>query len=192
MSPKLSSRVSSSRILPPPPLVPASWSNTCWLRFETLAPRACLVYADDVPCAEEISTQIAACLRTFGGIRAAFLFGSRVRGTPRNDSDLDLAIAFEHGASEQERMHSKLDIIDAVTAAIGALGERLDIVDLDAANSVVAFRAVRDGILVYERTRSERVEVVARVCARASDDAYYRTRSAQMAKRNLAKLNEVT
>jgi predicted nucleotidyltransferase len=134
---------------------------------------------------DSLAAEMGAILASFGRVRAAFLFGSRVDGTVRKDSDLDLAVAFDPETSEQERVRMKLDMIDAATAVLGVLGERLDIADLETANSAVAFRAVRDGIQVYQRTRSDRVDVVARVCARAADDAYHRARSAEITKTRL-------
>jgi predicted nucleotidyltransferase len=137
---------------------------------------------------ETLAKKFGNVLSRFAMIRCAFLFGSRARTespAPRTESDVDLALAFESKASEEERLNVKLDIIDAITEAIGPLGERLDITDLETANSAVAFRAIRDGILVYERTRAERVQVVARVCARAADDAYNRDRATQLSMKNL-------
>jgi predicted nucleotidyltransferase len=121
-------------------------------------------------------------------VRAAFLFGSRVKGTFRADSDLDLAIAFDPETSEHRRTQIKLDVIDAATKHLGKLGERLDIMDLDRANSAIAFRAVLEGTVISERTRADRVQVVARVCARAADDAFYQTRATRMAKERLRKM----
>jgi hypothetical protein len=103
---------------------------------------------------------------------------------------LDLALCFANDAAETERTDIKLDLIDAVTAAPGALGERLAIAEFDSANSTIGFRAVRDGVVVFECSRAARVNLVARVCARAAADAYYRVRNERIARTRLAALRE--
>jgi predicted nucleotidyltransferase len=125
------------------------------------------------------------CMAAFPAIRVAYVFGSGVSGHPRPSSDLDVALGFDPGTLEIDRLAIKLDVIAAVTDELGALGEKLDLADLETASSAIAFRAVRDGVLVYQRSKSARVETVARVCARAADDAYYRQRNEHIALKRL-------
>jgi len=107
-------------------------------------------------------------------VQVAYLFGSRARGTARPDSDLDIAIALPRELSDAERGRTKLHVIDALTAALGALGERADIVDLDRAGSAVAFSAISAGQCVFVRDRADRVRLEARVARRYDDERPYR------------------
>jgi len=122
-----------------------------------------------------------ATLRAIGGalapidqVRVAYLFGSRARGTARPDSDLDLAIVLPRDLGDAERGRIKLQIIDALTATLGALGERADIVDLDRAGSAVAFAAISAGQCVFIRDRADRVRLEARIARRYDDERPYR------------------
>jgi predicted nucleotidyltransferase len=106
---------------------------------------------------------IEGALAPLDQILVAYVFGSRARGTARPDSDLDLAIALPRDLADTERGRVKLQVIDALTAALGALGERADIVDLDRAGSAVAFSAISGGQCVFVRDRADRVRLEARI-----------------------------
>jgi predicted nucleotidyltransferase len=106
-----------------------------------------------------------------GGIRVAYLFGSRVAGRARADSDLDLAVWYDPALDPAARAGVELDLVAALTDELGPLGERADIVDLDRAGSALAFRAIRDGRRLIERNRAERVRLEARIARRYDDEA---------------------
>jgi HEPN domain-containing protein len=59
----------------------------------------------------------------------------------------------------------------ALSDALGALGERADVLDLAMAGSAIAFRVVRDGRCVLARDDGERVGLVARILRRYDDEA---------------------
>jgi len=117
---------------------------------------------------------IHAALEPIAQIQVAYLFGSRARGSERRDSDLDLAVAFPRELDDAQRGRVKLLVIDALTAALGALGERADIVDLDRAGSALAFSAVARGRCAFMRNRSERVRLEARIARRFDDERPHR------------------
>lgn len=104
-------------------------------------------------------------------VKLAYLFGSRLRGTARPDSDLDVAIDVGHALSSRERGQIKLRLIAMLTDRLGALGERADIADLREASSAVAFRVVREGHVVKETSRAERVRLEAKLMRAYDDDA---------------------
>lgn len=109
-------------------------------------------------------------LRPIEAVRVAWVFGSRVTGTPRPDSDLDVAVKFVRGLDAAARLEATLAVIGALTDALGALGERADVVDLDACDSAVGFAALH-GRLVLERDRDERLALQVYLCRRYDDDA---------------------
>jgi predicted nucleotidyltransferase len=121
---------------------------------------------------DELVAVLRRALEPIATVRVAYLFGSRARAEPaRADSDLDLGVVFASGLDERARDGERRSLVTALSTALGALGERADIVDLEAADSAVAFRAICDGHLVCERSSAERVRIVTRVARRFEDDA---------------------
>jgi hypothetical protein len=85
----------------------------------------------------------------------ALVFGSRARGTARPDSDLDIAI----GTSAPFDHRRLGDLIGALESATGCV---VDLVVLDDAAPALAWRAFKDGIVVFERDRRALVQRKAR------------------------------
>jgi predicted nucleotidyltransferase len=87
------------------------------------------------------------------GVVAAYLFGSRARGTSRKGSDVDLGVLFAetlptslHGPPSR--------IADALEQALAA---EVQVVALNSAPPDLVHRVLRDGVLVHESDRSARV-----------------------------------
>jgi len=108
------------------------------------------------------------------GVVAAYLFGSRARGTARADSDLDLAVLWDATLESRERAVRESELRAALVDALGSLGERTDLLDLAAAGSTVAFRVIREGRLLVCGDDRARVAFVARVARRYDDEAPHR------------------
>jgi predicted nucleotidyltransferase len=77
-------------------------------------------------------------------IAYALLFGSRARGTPRPDSDLDLAVGLA-------RRMEPLELGELVGKLESATGRTVDLVLLDEAPPALAYRVFRDGEVVCDR-----------------------------------------
>jgi predicted nucleotidyltransferase len=84
----------------------------------------------------------------------AVLFGSEARGDRHGGSDVDVAV----GASGGRRL-SALELGDIASRLESAAGRPIDIVDLESAPPVLAYRVFRDGRVILER---ERARLVAR------------------------------
>ena len=115
-------------------------------------------------------TAVREALTPLDAVRVAFVFGSRVAGTPRPDSDLDLGVLFARDADAIVRLDAKLAVIDALTDKLGPIGERTDVVDLGDCDPAVAYAALC-GRLVLERDRDERIALHVRICRDYEDDA---------------------
>jgi predicted nucleotidyltransferase len=137
----------------------------------------------------DLEQRMAAALAPFEDVRVAYLFGSRARGAARADSDLDLAVRVRR-ADAAGRAALILDLIAALTDALGALGERLDILDLDRAGSEVAFQVIREGRCVLCRDRAERVALEARIARRYDDERPYRALFVAAARRAAQRMGE--
>jgi predicted nucleotidyltransferase len=87
----------------------------------------------------------------------AILFGSRSRGSAHAHSDTDLAIGLTRGTRLSVR-----DLGDLVSRLEAAAGGPVDLVLLDEAGPGLAYRAFRDGRVVFERDRAALVARKAR------------------------------
>jgi predicted nucleotidyltransferase len=85
------------------------------------------------------------------GIRFAYLFGSRVSGASRANSDADVAVmpALRLGLLERERLAARL------TTALGV--PDVDVVSLDRASLELRGRIVQEGELIYSADEPGRV-----------------------------------
>ncbi|MBW1881268.1 MAG: nucleotidyltransferase domain-containing protein [Deltaproteobacteria bacterium] len=89
-------------------------------------------------------------------VRYALLFGSRATGRSHPRSDVDVAVALSGDAG----LDALLALASRLEGAAGGL--RVDLVDLDRAGPVLAFRVFRDGRLLLCRDRTAFVERKAR------------------------------
>jgi len=119
----------------------------------------------------DLVERVAAALEPVEAVRVAWVFGSRVAGTATARSDLDVAVVFGRSLGDAERERARRRVVAALTDALGAVGERADVVDVERAGSSVAFRALRDGARVVARSERERVAAEVRVARRYDDDA---------------------
>jgi predicted nucleotidyltransferase len=120
---------------------------------------------------------VEAVSRAMGAVQAvrlAWVFGSRIHGEPRADSDLDVGVVFARGLSSRARELARREVLLRLTDELGKLGEGADVVDLDSAASIVGFNALRYGVLALERDGEERIEWVVRAIRRYQDDARFR------------------
>lgn len=114
---------------------------------------------------------VKAALEPLEDVRVAYVFGSRVTGGARPESDLDLGVRYGDGLDAAAREAVRRRVVGALTDALGSLGERADVVDLDRSDAGVAFSCVSTGRRVLARTEPERIALEVRVGRRYEDDA---------------------
>jgi predicted nucleotidyltransferase len=102
-------------------------------------------------------------------VAAAYLYGSRARGTARPNSDVDLAVILASALSAQERWQRRLALLESASAELGS--DAIDLTVLEDAPAPVAHRAIRDGSLIVDRDARRRVAVVEDVFRRFLDEA---------------------
>ena len=115
----------------------------------------------------ELEIRLAAVLRDHPEIVVAYLFGSRARGAPRKDSDVDVAVIFDAGTDAEARFQLRCRLSTSLASAAGV--HRADIVDFEAAAPLLAHEIIRDGRLLFSRDEERRVRVVARQAMRYID-----------------------
>ncbi len=117
---------------------------------------------------------VARAVGAVPSVRLAWVFGSRIHGVPRADSDLDVGVVYARGLTGRERELARREVLQRLTDALGHLGEGADVVDLDRAASIVGFNALKHGALALERDGDERLAWVVRAIRKYQDDAPYR------------------
>lgn len=118
---------------------------------------------------DDLAGRVGAALAKVPAIECAYLFGSRASGKARPDSDLDVAVVIDGDPIAALRAAG-----DALAEALGALGDRVDLVDLDRAGAAVAFSVIRHGVRVLDRQPSRRVRREAWIARRYDDEALRR------------------
>jgi predicted nucleotidyltransferase len=124
---------------------------------------------------ERIETELA---RT-PGVAFATLFGSRVAGGVRSDSDWDVAVYLDDALAPDERARIRARLIASLEPQV-----RVDVVILNEAPALLARRAL-EGERLLLRDRRAWVRFVVRTLAAAGDEAYWRDLHARERERRL-------
>jgi predicted nucleotidyltransferase len=87
-------------------------------------------------------------------VLAAYLFGSLARGRALPSSDVDIAVLLKSGLDAERSVESQLQL----EADLERISERpVQVTILNSASPFLAYQVVRDGVLIFERDRSERI-----------------------------------
>ncbi|CAN5909012.1 hypothetical protein BH23ACT2_BH23ACT2_28640 [soil metagenome] len=92
-----------------------------------------------------------------GDVVAGYLFGSYGRGTAGEHSDVDVAVLFEAAPTLDHRLTVRAELAAMVAP------RRLDLVVLDDAPVALAYRVLRDGILLVGTDDGRRIRHAATV-----------------------------
>lgn len=103
-----------------------------------------------VPIDHDLVTQLREALLAAGGVRLAYLFGSRAKERARPESDYDVAVLVEERDVEDAR--SKKNAIFRLAGALGRVvpSDRIDIVLLNDAPALLRHEVIRDGWILVE------------------------------------------
>lgn len=122
-------------------------------------------FVDELGEGELDLDELRVCLERFP-VRVATLFGSRASGDASGLSDLDVAVQFEDGVSRERRLRLMDELTVAVTECTGF--DAVDVVDLEVAGPVLAYEALRHGILVAG-SEEDAVDLEARALVKKLD-----------------------
>jgi predicted nucleotidyltransferase len=126
-----------------------------------------------------VRDRIVARLSRVPGLVAAYLFGSRARGTATSGSDIDVAVWLAQRPSSFDEYP-----FDLAADLEQELGVAVDLVVLNGAPSDLVHRVLSDGDLLLENDRSARVRLETRARSDYFDmrpirDNYRRPRGAR-------------
>lgn len=117
-------------------------------------------------------SNLAAWARSLPDAAAVWLFGSRARGDHRPSSDWDIAVLPRPTGEDSLQRRLRLTI-EAADAA-GLVDEEIDLVTLDDAPVLLAFRVVREGLLLADGDPVTRCTFVEQTFHRAQDALHLR------------------
>ena len=111
------------------------------------------------PADASLASRLAAALTSLPEVELAYLFGSRAHGRERAESDIDVAIQVSPAAAGQARATLAL-LFDQLGRIVPS--DRLDLVLLNHAPSLLRHRILSTGTLLVERTPAARVRFATR------------------------------
>jgi len=119
----------------------------------------------------DLAEAARAALEPIEGISAAILFGSRARGTPRANSDLDIAIL-----PDPDSTRPRHRLIGAVAVALADFSPegRVDVVLLDDAPELLRHRILSGGLRLICRDERAWRDLVVGTLRDHGDREYYR------------------
>ena len=86
-------------------------------------------------------------------VLAVYLYGSRARGTPSPESDVDLGVLLKSAPAPSLR-----SVVRELEGAVeGHVGIRVEVVVLNTAPADLVHRVLRDGVLLLDRDRPTRL-----------------------------------
>ena len=100
----------------------------------------------------DLAARLAGVLATFPEVELAYLFGSHAHDRARAESDIDVAVQLDSAATPRETLAKLFDHLGRV-----APSDRLDVVILNHAPSLLRHRVLSSGRLLFERTPVSRV-----------------------------------
>ena len=89
--------------------------------------------------------------RNFREVIAIYLYGSRVKGYANSKSDTDAAVVVE----DKNKVKDTLDFMNQIASHLKVREPDVRVVDKDS-SSAFLFQVIKEGKLLYERTREER------------------------------------
>jgi hypothetical protein len=100
------------------------------------------------------------------------MFGSRVRGQARADSDFDIAVLLDEEAARAERGATLRRILGRLGREIAST--QLDLVVLNDAPPLLRHRVLRDGVLLFARAPEERSRFARQTIREYQDGSVWR------------------
>lgn len=93
-------------------------------------------------------------------VAAAYLFGSRVQGTARPDSDVDIAVILPAALEEEEAFSERIRLLGQLEDLLQP--RQVDVVDLERVPPLLAHEVLRSSVLLCEHDPDRRIIVEAK------------------------------
>lgn len=111
-------------------------------------------HIDPKEAREEIKELTKKLSKTFEehGVTIAYLFGSRARGSYREESDYDIAALFE---KEDASIIDEIELGISIAEELGIPADKVDVVALNKADPILIVRVLKEGIPIYTKNFKE-------------------------------------
>lgn len=119
------------------------------------------------PSLSAVKPVVSRVLRARPEVRVGWIFGSTATGRTRPTSDLDVAVLLSPRALRGDLLRYRLGLLADLTAALRS--ERIDVVILNDAPPALAQNVLRHGVVVAERSKTDRVRFQVRTLNRFVD-----------------------
>ncbi len=106
------------------------------------------------------------------GVKYLYLFGSQARGDENQSSDFDFAVKFD--GKNKNTFKAKLRLMSELSKILK--NDKVDVIDFNKAEPILAFNAIKAGQVIYSRTEKERVMDRVRIMQVYYDRLYYYNR----------------
>lgn len=107
------------------------------------------------------------------GIRALYIFGSRATGREKLSSDYDFAVILDEKIKKEEYSRYKLNIISELLRLIKTDHIDLVILNSDDVPLLLKYNIIKEGKIIYEKNKSERVDCEVRILTLWFDWQYF-------------------
>ena len=111
--------------------------------------------------------KIRGVLDARGEVLEAYLFGSRARGRPRRNSDVDVAVLLAEAADTTATWGERAELTTLLMSALGT--NAVDVVILNRAPPLLYHRVLRDGVRLLARDPMQTVSREAHALSRYFD-----------------------
>ena len=125
--------------------------------------------ADTQPVSE-IEAQAKEALRATPGLRLAILHGSAAIGKMRADSDVDIALLFDHPLNAEQKMR-------LISHLESELQRDVDLVDLFALSGTILKQVLRKGRVLIQTKQGARAELIRKMIYNQADMMPYVSRT---------------
>lgn len=105
---------------------------------------------------DKILGDIRSILHNDTSIHFAYLFGSQVKDTVDHFSDVDIGIYLDQNLTDEEKFKKQLLLISQLCSKLKR--EDIDLIILNKDNVTINHSVMRDGILLFERDRMQRID----------------------------------
>ena len=143
---RLSTEIQTDLEMPSPPETNDFNDSLC--TFEVMGSTPPSDHGTNTPLESEIDLERLTRVLERHPVRLAVLFGSTVHGTATDQSDIDIAVAFESDLGPDERLEQHISLIVSLTDALGT--DAIDVADLEAIHPGVGLAALENGYVIIE------------------------------------------
>jgi predicted nucleotidyltransferase len=103
----------------------------------------------------------------------AYVFGSLVKNDFSSLSDIDFAVYLDENLSDDQKYNIYIDLLNNL---ISILGDNIDLVLMNSSELLMNFNIIREGEIIFERSKTEKALIESKIMNKYLDIDYYHKR----------------